>query len=84
MNSWQCDTVPGNSPQFRGNPMMQHYPVQHYPYSASAQQKQAAPSHVNVFYPQNIHVESNFPAGVPFSVRTALYPAGSSPPAYIC
>ena len=61
--------------------MMQHHAVQHYPYTASAQQKNAAPSHVNVFYPQNIHVGPNFPAGAQFSVRTALYPAGSNPQA---
>ena len=50
MNSWQCDTVPDNSPQFWGNPMMQHNPVQHYLYTASAQQKHAAPSHFKLFY----------------------------------
>ena len=73
MNSWQCNTVPGNLPHFWDNPMMQHHAVQRYPYTASAQQKHAAPSHVNVFYPQNIHVGSNFPAGAPFSERTAFY-----------
>ena len=78
INSWQCNTVPGNTPQFWGNQMMEHHAIQHYPYTASAQQRHAAASHLNIFYPPNVHVGSNFPAGAPSSVQTALYPAGSN------
>ena len=55
MNSWQFNTALGNSPQFWTE--------------AWAQQKHAAPSHVNIFYPQNVRVGSNFPVNSIVSSR---------------
>ena len=59
MNSWQCNTALGNSPQFWTE--------------AWAQQKHAAPSHVNIFYPQHVHVGSN----VQHRSRSSVQSAGS-------
>ena len=73
INSWLHNTVPCNLNRFWGSLMMQHHTVKYYLYTAPAQQKHAAPSHVNIFYPQHVHVGSN----VQHRSRSSVQSAGS-------